>query len=158
AAQPARASSWSCLFENLAFGIQLHRRIVTDIDPDVYVRLAAEVPDERRTFQPPVVPFFVVAQVAVLVERETAGVEPALLLEAFLTFILILFAIRLDEAHEHLVDLGLLVARHLRHGQPGALTVRSVEVDTGFSRTAGDEGYVALLAIEHLVNFVRQQG
>ena len=30
----------------LALGVGLHRRIVGDVDPDVDVRLAAEVPDE----------------------------------------------------------------------------------------------------------------
>ena len=53
-------------------GVERHRRVVGDVDPDVDVRLAAEVPDERRAFQPPVVPLAVVADVAFLVERQAS--------------------------------------------------------------------------------------
>src|SRR2546430_14904293 len=58
-------------------GVELHARVVGHVHPDVDVRLAAEVPDERRPLAPPVVPDAVLADVAVLVERQAALVEAA---------------------------------------------------------------------------------
>src|SRR5436309_3564894 len=55
--------------------IERHGRVISHVNPDVHVRMPAEVPDERRAFEPPIVPFAVVADVAVLVEREPAFIE-----------------------------------------------------------------------------------
>src|SRR5437879_3749398 len=51
--------------------IQLHRRIISHVDPDVDVRLAAEVPDESRPFEAPVVPLLIAADVAVVLGGQT---------------------------------------------------------------------------------------
>ena len=34
--------------------VQLHGRVISHVDPDVYVGRAAEVPHERRAFQTPI--------------------------------------------------------------------------------------------------------
>jgi hypothetical protein len=93
-----------------------------------------------------------------LVERETAGVETALLLEAFLNLGLVFFAIRLDQAHEHLIHLRLLIARHLRDGQARVLAIGPAEADCRFARPPLGQSHVALLAVEHLVHLVCKQG
>src|SRR5262249_11462982 len=79
-------------------GVQRDGWIVGHVDPDVDVRLAPEIPDERRTFQTPVVPFAVVADIAFLVEGQAARIQAALLFHAILHLVLILFAVRLDQA------------------------------------------------------------
>src|SRR5579871_4486797 len=61
----------------LALRVQLYARVVGDIDPDVNVRAAAEIPDERRPFQSPVVPDAVVADARVLVEGQAAVIQTA---------------------------------------------------------------------------------
>ncbi len=87
-----------------ALRIRLHRRIVGDVDPDVDVRVAAEVPDERRAFQPPVVPDAVVADVAVLCRRpaSTCRGRPGLSRQAS-DFVAVALAVRLDQLLQHLL-------------------------------------------------------
>ena len=51
------------LTQTSAMRIQWHIGIVRNIHPDVNVRCAAEVPDERRSFQTPHVPLPVVAKI-----------------------------------------------------------------------------------------------
>src|SRR5262245_38647879 len=95
--------SISSPLESKLLGIQRHGRIGGDVDPDVDVRLAAEVPDKRRAFQSPVVPFAVVTDVAFLVEGQAAFIDAALLLQAVLDLVLILFAIWIEQAQEDLL-------------------------------------------------------
>src|SRR5438477_12160741 len=61
-----------------------------NVDIGVYVRGAAEVPDEGRPFQPPDVPNLVRADVLVLVEGDVHLVEAAARLEAAHGFLHIL--------------------------------------------------------------------
>src|SRR5262245_52119674 len=60
------------------------RRSRPDVDPRVYVRVAPEVPDHRRTLELPHVPDAVLADVQVLAERHPERLDAA---------------VRLDEAH-----------------------------------------------------------
>ena len=53
------------------------------------VRRATEIPDERRPFQPPVVPLAVVADVAFAIKGQAALIQAALSLQAFERFFLI---------------------------------------------------------------------
>src|SRR5947209_6416454 len=80
-----------------------HRGRVGYVDPDVNVGRAAEVPDERRSFEPPAVPDLVVAQVAFLVEGQRAPVETALGLQAGGDFIAVRLTIGLDQLLQHLL-------------------------------------------------------
>ena len=59
-------------------GIQLDAGCVRHINPNMHVRFAAEIPDERRAFEPPVVPGPVFAKIPFLVESEPTGIETAL--------------------------------------------------------------------------------
>src|SRR4051812_6884501 len=83
------------------------------------VRLAAEIPDEGRAFQPPAIPHAVVADVAVLVEGERALVQAALRFEASDHFVAIGLAVWLDQFLQHLLYNLFLIARYL--GERNAL-------------------------------------
>src|SRR4029077_6349474 len=48
---------------NSSLGVELEARVIGDVHPDVHVRHAAEVPDERGPFDAPHVPFAIVSQV-----------------------------------------------------------------------------------------------
>src|SRR5437667_2365673 len=74
-------------------GVQLYRRVVGHVDPDMHVRMAAEVPDEGGPLQPPVVPLAVVADVAVLVKRQAALIQSTLAPQALQRLVLIFLAI-----------------------------------------------------------------
>src|SRR5437867_2884622 len=66
-----RAKVEESVLSLLPFSLSLHRvRRRGDVDPCVDVRRTAEVPHERRSFQPPDVPHPVVPQVFLLVERQ----------------------------------------------------------------------------------------
>jgi hypothetical protein len=90
--------------------------LVRDVDPDVHVRVAAEIPDKGRAFDPPVVPFTFLAQRVFLVEDQVALVEAALLLQTFQHRVLIRRAIRLQQAPQDLVHRFFLVAAHVADG------------------------------------------
>src|SRR5262249_19202626 len=104
APRESRGSAWELC---LPLGVERDRRVVGDVDPDVDVREAAVVPDERRPLQPPVVPLAVLAEVAFLVEGQVALVEAAQLAQAFEGLVLVLLAVRLDQGLEYLVQLLL---------------------------------------------------
>ena len=53
------------------------------------VRVAAEVPDEGRPFEPPVVPFAVVAQIVLLIESQVARFQTALTPQAVADLLLV---------------------------------------------------------------------
>src|SRR5262249_31787144 len=137
--------------------VQRNRRIVAHVYPDVDVRLSPEVPDERRTLQPPVVPFTVVTDVAVLVERQRTLVESALFLQARQHCVLILLAVRLDQTREHLLQTLLLVLRQLGTGQAGPFTLGTLEPNREL--VLGPflhQSQCLLLAAEDRVQLVRQ--
>ena len=63
----------------------------------MHVGRTAEVPDERRAFESPVVPHAVFADVPLLVERQVTRVETPLLFQAGNHFIAVALAIRFDK-------------------------------------------------------------
>ena len=77
--------------------VEFHARVVGDVDPDVHVRGAAVVPDERRAFEPPDVPDAVFADVLLGEVGEVAGVEAALLFEALERFVAVGLTVGLDQ-------------------------------------------------------------
>ena len=98
--------------------IQLWRGIIGDIHPDVDVWSAAEIPDEGRAFESPVIIYAVIAEVAFLVEREITLIEPALGAKAFHHFVAIGLSERLEQDAEDALQLLLLIGGELVTGQP----------------------------------------
>src|SRR5207248_7376948 len=75
-----RIMAW--INEHTVSRVQCHPRVAGDVNPDMNVRCAAEIPDESRTFQSPVVPFAVITQIAFLIKCQAAAIETALFLQA----------------------------------------------------------------------------
>ena len=108
--------------------------ILGNMDPDMHVRKTAEVPDERRTFDAPVVPLAVVAQIVLLIKCQAAGLQSTHAPQAMANLLLIFTAVRLKETAQNLVDGILLLARHVADRQPGKSALRSFEANIGFER------------------------
>ena len=106
-----------------------HRGIGGDIDPNVNVWRAAEMPDERRPFQPPIVPHTVLTDIAVRVEDEAALVEAALFLEALAHFALVLGAKGLQQELQNLLQFLLLVGGQFGDGNTGQLAIFATKTD-----------------------------
>src|SRR5690349_19546019 len=93
--------------------VEGQRWIVADIDPDMNMGGAPEVPDKGGAFQSPVVPFPIIAEVAFLVEGQAAHVETALPLQTGQGLGPVLLPIRLDERLEDVLQLVLLIGTQL---------------------------------------------
>ena len=72
---------------------------------------AAVVPDKCRPFQTPVVPDAVVADIVVLVERDSAGIQTAMSSEALASLFAVNRAVRLKQQIENFADVSLLIVR-----------------------------------------------
>ena len=73
------------------------------------VRSAAVVPDKSRPFQTPVVPDAIVADIVVLVERDSARIETAMSSEALAGLFAVDGAVRLKQQIENFADVSLLI-------------------------------------------------
>ncbi len=62
----------------ILIGIQLDVGCVCHINPNMHVRFAAEIPDERWALKTPVVPDAIFAKIPFLVESEPTGIQTAL--------------------------------------------------------------------------------
>src|SRR5262249_48603190 len=100
----------------------------------------------------PIVPFAIVADVAVLVESKAAFIQTTLPLQALQGFILILFAVRLDQAHEHPLQLGLLIGAQFWNGNARKAAGIAMELHRRLVGPIFDESLLLLFAVEHLVN------
>ena len=119
------------------------------------MRLAAEVPDERRTFQTPVVPDSVFAKVTFLVKGESAGIQTALDFQATRDFVLVGLAERFQQQLQDGLQVFLLVRREVGDGDAVELSIRSAKPNQLFGRHAiRDQRLLALFAVEYLVQLV----
>mmetsp|Transcript_74425 Transcript_74425/g.151124 ORF Transcript_74425/g.151124 Transcript_74425/m.151124 type:complete len:245 (+) Transcript_74425:206-940(+) len=118
------------------------------------MRLASEVPDEARTFQTPVVPHLVVAQVGIFVERQVARIESAVLVQAGNHFVLIALAIRFDQKLQHALHGFLLIVGQVADLDAGELAFGALETVFLFDGALLHQGNLLLLAVEDLVHLV----
>src|SRR5688572_20334069 len=95
----------------------LCRRIAGHMNPDVDVRVAAEVPDECRTLQPPVVPLACLAERVLPVHDQVALLQPALLSQALHDLGAECRTIGVEKSVQNLAHRLFLVAAHVRYGQ-----------------------------------------
>src|SRR5262249_22884387 len=114
------------------------------------MRFAAEVPDKRRAFETPVVPLAIllVSEVTVLVESQTTFIQPALPFETLEGFVLIFLAIRLNERHQHELQLGLLVGAELGDRNAGEFSRRAPEGNLRLVRALLDRCLFAMLLVQ----------
>ena len=120
--------------------------------------MPAEVPDEGRPLQPPVIPLAVVADIAFLVKGERAFFQTALFLEALQHLFAVFLAIGFEQTRQGFLHFFELVFGHVRAWQPGSFAAGPLEFDGGFRRTTIDEGLHLLFAAENRVDLVRDLG
>ena len=96
------------------------------MDPNVDVRCAAKVPDEGGAFQPPDVPDPVVADVLLAVERQRAGIESTLGLEAGDYFVPVGLAIWINQFLKHPLQLLSLIGSKLGFPLPDGMCGRTL--------------------------------
>ena len=108
----------------------------------------------------PVVPFAVVAEVAVLVKGQAAFLQAALLLEALHYLFLVFFAIGFQEAEQNLLDGGPLVLAGIGDRQAGILghLVLAAEGNGRLGGPLRQQCDLLLLFVEDFVDLVGQQG
>src|SRR5437588_1325011 len=138
---PACRASWARLPRFCSLRSRFLRlRVAGDVDVGVYVRSAAEVPDEGWPFQPPDVPDLVGADVVVLVESNVHLVEAAARLEAAHRFLHILLAVGREQLVHDLLDQLLLVVRELGNGDTGELRLGAANLHGVFPRRLVEQG------------------
>src|SRR5262249_9864122 len=132
---------------------------IGDVDPDVNVGFAAEVPDEGWAFKTPIVPDAIVAEIAFLVEGEVALIQTALGIQALDDFIAVGGAEGLEEDLEDALQFLALIARHIGDGDALEDAQRAAETDLFFGGHAGDdECFFLLSSIEHVIEHVGFEG
>jgi hypothetical protein len=124
----------------------------------MHMWVAAEVPDKRWPFQPPIVPHTIVPQIPFLIERKVTGVETSLDLEALHHVILIRLAERFQKQLEHRLQVFSLISGEIRHGDSVELASWSAKANKLLARhPIYDKRLLALPAIEHIVQLVGRQ-
>jgi hypothetical protein len=126
--------------------------VIRDVDPDMDVGCATEVPNETWAFQSPIIPNAILSDVLVGVKSEMEAIESSLFREALLDFVAIGGTKGLDEFMESSNKFIFLISRQLRDGD-SRIAVRT-KTDRFLRGGFGDFSELALAAIEHLVDLV----
>ena len=97
------------------------------------MRIAAEVPYERRTFDSPYIPDLIVLQVAVRVVRHVQTVEAAAFLEDGHDFFDIVLAVDSEQDFKRLGNQFFLVAAEIGDSDAGELAFLTLQLDFIFT-------------------------
>ena len=133
-------SSWLGVDESVSIArergflrIGFHFVGLGDVDPNMNVRCTTKVPHERWTFESPIVPDAIVADIVIGEERKMTRIDSALRLQALRNFFLVALAEHLGERSDNALQMPFLVGGQLGHRKTGSVTLRAAEGDCLFA-------------------------
>ena len=125
----------------------------------MHVWCAAEIPDQMRSLEPPVVPDAITAGVAGLVKDEMEVVD-ATFFDEFHRLGAVGFAEGHEEILQNAAHAFLLVRGHVGEGESGQVAGLAFQLNRGgvVGSLLGRKSGFPLLAVEHLIDLVRRLG